>query len=770
MAENKSVNSNNQYGSLKISGHSDDCFFADIPDFSYAEIYISGSDINKETELRLTTKNVTTGVAEIKNVPAGKNRIITVVPFDSENNEIAGQTLRSVTDISAGSMNIVSVTQETTSYGNILYELKEFFIDLSDPGDRTLQELSKLRAAVDTSVHPALYDYKNLTGSYKAFSPIMDKSYYVISPSSFSFDYFLNDNFTVSINDPISKPETFRKAGKNKTISNVVPGNWMLSIRDSNGNLLEKSAISVSRSQKNESQHIPHDGIALLIEKQSGFCTLKHKISQNNTVIETESKACKTVISDNGEYFVFDLPDISSISFNFADKNNKTLFPEYTELKSQGVYLASKDSVTPLTEITEFLDLKLKDFPLTEENFKTFYYDDCLNNRIIMLLNPKIYSDLTFSKARVEFNSGINDVDGFSGKKSSFQKDETGIWFTVISYNDLRGPNQSGQPTYQIVLDDTKVFNCAEKLKENNLDGYVYVKYNNKDAAISLPVIIFEAQNKNAVTKSLENEKKELLIKDFDFSKEEDQKKVANFRAVPGTTSLFRSYHPYNNSKSIFQTEPYRLYYVAKLAEKYGIKSDIQVGGESSVETKTIDVFDGEKIVTVSNYLPEYYKQIVKNDNVFFLYKESKNKWSYDIGYFNVTDKETNAKEFACYMGLMIKFINSHPGPYQTHCSIGTDRTGTTCGIFAAMCGASYPELEADYCSSQNMGIYEYRGQGCIRYVMEEFLRVDNISDPAQVPDLQKAVIDRLTTYGNVTAEEVNTCIERLGGTLPKSN
>ena len=44
---------------------------------------------------------------------------------------------------------------------------------------------------------------------------------------------------------------------------------------------------------------------------------------------------------------------------------------------------------------------------------------------------------------------------------------------------------------------------------------------------------------------------------------------------------------------------------------------------------------------------------------------------------------------FGKLMADIISFINTHPGPYYIHCRLGTDRTGVTSAVLAALCGAS---------------------------------------------------------------------------------
>lgn len=776
-----------EYGSITLQSISKSAKALNTSDISYASVRISGSDISESEEPGIAKTPVSGGKnaqpITIKKIPVGKNRIITVQALDEDGKEIQGVLLRAVTDILPDQNVSVEISNKTTSYGNVIYELKSFFSDLSAPSEETKAKLVELRNAVDETVHPSLFDYKNLTISYKAFSPLQDKSFYVLKTASFTFDYLLNDNFTIHVNDPISKDVHYDKAGCQRTISDIAPGIWTLSIKDSSGTIVEKTEININSGINKKIDHLPHNGIAAIARTSLGYDYLHYWGCKENPSLKTSwpgEKATKTVQADNAEdtsYYVFDFPNVSAISCLLTKKDGSKYYNNGSDivLSGTGVYCIHSKSIECLTEKNDIPgDFQLSDYSLTAENYETFYYDDDKNKQIIMLINPetwKIPESEKIQSAKIEFNYGINDFGGFKGYSANFREDKSGVWYAIIPYSEIRATNQCGQPSYRIKVNGND-FSCEQKLISKNYNGYVYTKYSSKNAEKSFPVIIYNRQNKAKIISSLENEKTYKHVSDYDLSKEEDQKKIANFRLVPATTTLFRSYHPYNASKTEFGTEPYRMYYVAKLAAKYGIKTDINVGADESVVRKTTTLYDGNSGTTeVSNYLPDYYKEIEKKGSILYLYRSSENpKWSYDAGYSNVltiSDLEENSKFFAKCIGRIVKFVSETEGPYQLHCSIGTDRTGTTCGVLAALCGATYSQIEADYCSSQNMGIYEFRGPGCIRFALEEFLRVTDIEDTTQVPDLQEAVINRLLSYGNVTSAQIEECIRRLGGKLP---
>ena len=63
-------------------------------------------------------------------------------------------------------------------------------------------------------------------------------------------------------------------------------------------------------------------------------------------------------------------------------------------------------------------------------------------------------------------------------------------------------------------------------------------------------LILFPEDNPLEIVENTKIADKQKKLKDFDLENPEDQKTLANFRLVPGTSNLFRGYHPYKKSKT----------------------------------------------------------------------------------------------------------------------------------------------------------------------------------------------------------------------------
>lgn len=74
------------------------------------------------------------------------------------------------------------------------------------------------------------------------------------------------------------------------------------------------------------------------------------------------------------------------------------------------------------------------------------------------------------------------------------------------------------------------------------------------------------------------------------------------------------------------------------------------------------------------------------------------------------------------------------------------------CGILAALCGATWDEIAADYQLSNRMGIQEFRDYHLLQYSFQKMLDVEDIS---QVPDISAAVTSYFVDKQILTSGEI---------------
>ena len=166
----------------------------------------------------------------------------------------------------------------------------------------------------------------------------------------------------------------------------------------------------------------------------------------------------------------------------------------------------------------------------------------------------------------------------------------------TVSYSDVTAFGNSGHPEYKFNTngDDSSYLNAVDK--KFIPEPYCFHTSDNN------MIIIFEGEDIEEIKKSSKIAGTWRSLKDWDFNNEEEVEKFANFRKVPGTSNLYRSWHPYkvkthksaafitdSNTKGKFlrTTEPVREEKIIAIYEKYGIKTDICLSEDETSNMET---------------------------------------------------------------------------------------------------------------------------------------------------------------------------------------
>lgn len=280
--------------------------------------------------------------------------------------------------------------------------------------------------------------------------------------------------------------------------------------------------------------------------------------------------------------------------------------------------------------------------------------------------------------------------------------------------------------------------------------------------------LIYSDENLEEVEKQFELAGKIKKLSDFDLSTRLGQEEISNFRLVPGTKALFRSFHPFYSTggrSMLFETEKKRIELVQKLAEEEGIKSDINLTDDYTVfageEVKWLDGTEGKVVI------PAYYQKIIDSKSVCNVMSEAGIVPTYDYVYTKPRDPL-----FYEWVKVIIAFIidENHQAPFQIHCAIGTDRTGVFSALLGALCGASWKEVSEDYEKTNRMGIREYRSKSLLAQSLKSFLGLQDLSS---VEDLQKTLWNVFTNKeicgkSVLSVEMLCALVKKLGGRLPR--
>lgn len=296
-----------------------------------------------------------------------------------------------------------------------------------------------------------------------------------------------------------------------------------------------------------------------------------------------------------------------------------------------------------------------------------------------------------------------------------------GLWELQVPAEKTAIPGNSGYAEWKFLVNGSIALLPLPKTPA----GYTF-KDNN--------IIIFPHDDTKKIA---ENEQTALRIKtlsDFDLSNENDRKIIANFRLVPGTAALFRSYNPCDFSKP-HDAEVNRHSYVNEFIEKHRVKSIISLSGN---------------YVPWSKEFPTTYVQNIIEDGHFLAIEPS-----YESVYY-----KSDSKEFALQFKNIVEFIGNpaHTPPFLVHCKIGTDRTGVVSALLAALCGASWSDISTDYQKSNEVGFQEYRAVQLLQYSLENMLKT-TVSNKV---DLKKRVSEYFIEKGYMTAKNMSELVAKL--------
>ncbi len=238
-----SSDENQMFGSLEIvpsevvSSQSDSSSPVRALDLSengvcYAVVSVSGTGVGSScVSDYVQVSGGKGGSVTVKNIPVGKNRIVSVQGYDKDKNAVNGAVIRNITDISQGN-NSCSVTQSTTALGNVFNSLLSKNYSLSQIDG---SEIQKIKASIDSSKSWALIDTAKIASDYISGSLSDKTSYYVATGTVKIVNKTSDSSYLLKILDP-SSPET--KVGNGTQISDSAPGVWSVQLLDSSKNIL----------------------------------------------------------------------------------------------------------------------------------------------------------------------------------------------------------------------------------------------------------------------------------------------------------------------------------------------------------------------------------------------------------------------------------------------------------------------------------------------------------------------------------------------------
>lgn len=392
----------------------------------------------------------------------------------------------------------------------------------------------------------------------------------------------------------------------------------------------------------------------------------------------------------------------------------------------------------------------------TEFSLRRCYALDNTNLNVIFFMDKKLWNVEDGKKVYVHgsFNSWthrkVKDGAEVAGSRSeAFAMTETeSFYFLIKPFSDLTALGNSGHPEFKFVIE-----NDLEDVYQNNYDkAFIPEPYVFHTSDENL-IIIYDGEDIEDIKECSETAGTWRSLADWNLSDEPEVEKFANFRKVPGTTNLYRSWHPYKckthksdvfktdtNTKGYFvrATEPVRHEKVIALYEANGIKTDICL---SEDETKNLQTFgigtDASKNdnvkdsgTTYTEKMTNYYKSILDAGNVLHMTFTNAKGEKEVMQYKYIYQADYNEKYLNDALQCIIDFVKEdHPAPYGIHCRLGNDRTGYYCAVISGLCGASWAEIAEDYQKSNYTYLGEYRDQRLLKQVFEKQFNITDITN-----------------------------------------
>ena len=191
-----------------------------------ARVSVTSSDMESPVSQDVTVSNGQ-GTISISGIPCGKNRIVSVTPYDEDGTTfLSGWKISSVIDVNEGE-NSVTVNWNTTAKGRVYEELsavKDISSFSAEQNESISNAVPKDTVAYYVNTTQIAKDF--IAGNLKAAA-----SYLLTQTATLTFEAKNAIGYEVIVEDPLSETKTITANGFT-SVAGIAPGTWKVVVSD----------------------------------------------------------------------------------------------------------------------------------------------------------------------------------------------------------------------------------------------------------------------------------------------------------------------------------------------------------------------------------------------------------------------------------------------------------------------------------------------------------------------------------------------------------
>lgn len=225
--EDRSLSSEKQYGSLVWNDESEKSLSRalNVGGIKTARISVCGFGMEEVSSSAVITVSNGKGSAEVKNIPVGKNRIVTVTGYSDSGakTSVSGAVLRAVLDIASGKNTLSEINWTTSRKGYVYNALLEDGVDISNLSAEQISAIGKAIPDVDvTNINLELF----VSDFNKGSGTLQESSAYILSPEKTLKRLVVCESYDSTESAPCFTATAYYSDGNNADVTSDSGTTW----------------------------------------------------------------------------------------------------------------------------------------------------------------------------------------------------------------------------------------------------------------------------------------------------------------------------------------------------------------------------------------------------------------------------------------------------------------------------------------------------------------------------------------------------------------